>query len=648
MIDLINISLQFGGKYLFRDVNYKINNDSRVSLVGANGTGKTSLLKIIAGELPPESGFIQKRKRTSIGYLPQDHVTHSGSLLFDEVFSALRDIVYLKETESEITTALSNNDLTDEDRDELVKKLGETHHLLEALDSYRAGSRVEKILTGLGFEENDFRRSVDEFSGGWQMRIALAKLLVANHDLLLLDEPTNHLDIDSLNWLVDFLISYEGALLIISHDKYFVNKITNRTLEIFFNKVNSFNGNYDAYLKFKEERDRQAEHQFELQQKKMKETQNFIERFRYKATKARQVQSRIKQLEKIELIELPQNAGQIKFSFPEAPSSGRTVIEIKDLSKSFGDFHLFNKISLTIDRGDKIAFLGPNGAGKSTLAKILAGVSEHNSGSKVLGHNVMNAYYSQEATEVLDPTLDIIDAVSDINEEMTISNLRSLLGTFLFSGDDVFKKISVLSGGEKSRVALVRILLTKSNFIILDEPTNHLDINSKKVLQSALIDFSGSLVIVSHDIDFLGPVVNKVVEIRHGELKFYPGGINYYLEKRQEEIESDQSVTNPDSAAGKDDRKAQKRIEAEMRQKKYALTKDLRKQIEKLESAIEALESEKAELETRMADPDSYQGQSNLKELNLTYGRVNSELASLLGQWEEQSAKLEEIEKEFS
>ncbi|NUN08170.1 MAG: ABC-F family ATP-binding cassette domain-containing protein [Ignavibacteriaceae bacterium] len=648
MIDLINISLQFGGKYLFRDVNYKINDNSRISLVGANGTGKTSLFKIITGELAPEAGYIQMRKKTSIGYLPQDHVTHSGSKLFEEVFSALRDIVSLKEAEEEITEALTSASLTEDERSELVAKLGETHHLLEAMDSYRAGSRVEKILIGLGFRESDFYRSVDEFSGGWQMRIALAKLLIANHDLLLLDEPTNHLDIDSLNWLIEFLTSYQGALIIISHDKFFVNKVTNKTLEIFLNKISSFNGNYDAYIKYKEERDLQAEHQFELQQKKLKDTQKFIERFRYKASKARQVQSRIKQIEKVELVELPQNSQSINFRFPEAPPGGKTVIELKNICKSFGSFELFRNVNITVDRGDKIAFLGPNGAGKSTLAKIIAGVINHDSGSRIPGHNIQLSYYSQEATDILEPTNEVIDAVADVDEEVTLASLRALLGTFLFSGDDVFKKISVLSGGEKSRVALVRILLTKANFIILDEPTNHLDITSKKVLQQALINFTGSLIVVSHDVDFLEPIANKIIDIRHGELRYYPGGISYYLDKRKEEQqeESRQTVNNL-ARDEKDDRKSKKRLEAELRQKRYSLTKDLKKTITKLESDIEKSEAEKKELELQMADPESTL-KANFKDLGIRYNQIESVLTQKISEWEKLCTELEEIEKEFS
>ncbi len=344
MIDLSNISLQFNGKYLFKDVNYKINSGDRISLVGANGTGKSSLLKIICGQIQQESGKIFKQKDISIGYLPQENITHKGKTLIEEAHLALTDILILHEKENEITTELSIETMTDDKREDLVNQLGEVHHRLEELDSYSASSKVEKILLGLGFEEDDFERMTDEFSGGWQMRIALAKILISQNDILLMDEPTNHLDLDSLEWLISFLKSYKGALLIVSHDKYFVNAVTKKTLEIYLGKFNIFNGDYDAYLKFKEERDQQVANQYLLQQRKIKETENFIERFRYKATKAKQVQSRIKQLEKISLIELPDFKDDISIKFPEPPQSGRIVLELKSISKSYGTKIIFDNL----------------------------------------------------------------------------------------------------------------------------------------------------------------------------------------------------------------------------------------------------------------------------------------------------------------
>jgi ATP-binding cassette subfamily F protein 3 len=408
MIDLSNISLQFNGKYLYRDINYKISAGDRISLVGANGTGKTSLLKIISGEFLPEKGNVYRQKGISIGYLPQENVTHKGKSLLDEASSALTNILSLRKKEKLLAEKLINPDLIEDDRKDFINHLGEIHHRLEELDSYSADSRIKKILTGLGFNEKDFERLTDEFSGGWQMRIALAKILISHNDILLLDEPTNHLDLDSLEWLIDFLKNFKGAMLVVSHDKHFVDEITDKTLEIFLGRFNTYNGNYAAYLKYKEERDSQLVAQFEQQQKKIKETERFIERFRYKATKARQVQSRIKQLEKIELVELPEEAGKIRLRFPEPFQSGRINLEINDLSKSYGNNKVLSNINLTVEKGNKIAFIGANGAGKTTLAKIIAGKTDYDSGERKLGYNTVINYYAQDVADDLNPDLDLI------------------------------------------------------------------------------------------------------------------------------------------------------------------------------------------------------------------------------------------------
>lgn len=647
MLDLINISLQFGGKYLFKDVNLKINSGDKISLVGPNGTGKSSLLKIINGELQPESGRIRIQKRTSIGHLPQENVTHSGSTLLDEAKSALTDIVELQGKEKELTDKLSDPEIDDETRHDFVNQLGEVHYRLEELDSYSVKSKVEKILIGLGFEEKDFPRLTDEFSGGWQMRIALAKILIKQNDILLLDEPTNHLDLDSLEWLIGFLKSYKGALVIVSHDKHFINQVTNRTLEIYLGRFNTFNGNYDDYLRFKDERDKQAENLFVIQQKKIKETERFIERFRYKATKARQVQSRIKQLEKMELIELPESTDEIYIKFPEPPSSGRINVELKDITKSYGDNIVLRDLTFVVNRGEKIAFVGPNGAGKTTLSKIIAGVLDYDSGERKTGHNTIISYYAQDVADNLDPDLDIIETIEGIAEEKTIGQLRALLGSFLFTGDDVFKKTEVLSGGEKSRVALAKILLTKANFIILDEPTNHLDISSKKVLQRALMDFKGSLILVSHDIDFLSPVVNKVVEIRKGRIKTYEGGIEYYLRKRemvQEEFEKIETVKVSEAITRKD----QKRIEAELRQRKYDATKDLIIKVQMLEKKIAELEKKQKELEGDLALPGTYTNPETARGKNLEFRNIKAELEQTIDEWGKASDELNRIEQQFA
>jgi ATP-binding cassette subfamily F protein 3 len=648
MIDFIDVSLQFGGKYLFKDVNFKINGGDRIALVGANGTGKSSLLKMISGTLPPESGLLNKQKRISIGYLPQENIVHKGKTVFKEAESSLTGIVILKEKENEITHQLSAEGISEEERNDLINQLGEVHHKLEDLDSFTASSKIEKILTGLGFYENDFNRLTDELSGGWQMRIALAKILISQNDVLLLDEPTNHLDLDSLQWLIDFLKAYKGSLIIVSHDKHFVSSLTDRTLEIFNRKCSFYKGNYNDYLSFKEERDKLLVHQYQLQQDKIKETERFIERFRYKATKARQVQSRIKQLEKIEHVELPDSQQAINIKFPEVPQSGRIAIELKNISKSYGENEVFNQLDFTIERGEKIAFVGPNGAGKTTLAKIIAGLTSINSGERIIGYNTFIAYYAQDVADALDGELDIIETLMQETEEKTIGQLRSLLGNFLFTGDDVFKKVGILSGGEKSRVALAKILLTKANLVILDEPTNHLDYSSKLILQKALIDFKGSLVIVSHDVDFLRPIVSKVVEIKKGSTKYYSGGIDYYLDKKAEESDNlfntEECIKTESSGLTK---KEQKRIEAELRQKRYKSTKDIKREIELIETKIAKLEERLKILEEELADVKIYSNPSLVKLRHIEYSNVKDELKISVEKWTGLSEKLDEIERQF-
>jgi len=648
MIDLINISVQFGGKYLFKDFSYKIHSNDRICLVGANGSGKSTLLKIISGEILPESGEIHKQKRVSIGYLPQDNVIHKGKTLIEEANSALTDITLMKEKEASILAQMNSHDLDDEDREELVYQLGDVHNRLEDLDYYSASSRVEKILIGLGFLEEDFEKMTDTFSLGWQMRIALSKILISQNDILLMDEPTNHLDLDSLQWLIIFLNSTKCALMIVSHDKYFVNSVTNRTLEIFLNKITNFKGNYDAYLSFKGERNELLESQYELQQKKIKETEKFIERFRYKATKAKQVQSRIKQLEKIELLELPSAKKEIRIRFPEAPGSGKVNIELKGISKSFDEKIVFENIDFTINRKDKIAFVGPNGAGKTTLSKIIAGLLLPDSGNRIIGHNTMIAHYAQDIADQLNPDLDILETLMGISDQMLLGGLRNLLGSFLFTGDDVFKKVGVLSGGEKSRVALAKILLTRSNLIILDEPTNHLDITSKEILQKALIDFSGSIVLISHDIDFLKPIVNKTVEIKNRKVTLFEGGIEYFLYKKSlNENVANENDNQPDKTSF-ETKKLQKKREAELRQKIYSSTKELKEKIKGIEKRIEGLEKCQKELEEILFSPDTYKDINFANEKTLELNKNKIELEKCLMEWEKLSGEIQKIEKKFA
>lgn len=645
MIDINNLSIQFGGKYLFEDVFLRIAKTDKVALVGSNGTGKSTFLKLLYGSEQSETGAIQKQRGIKIGFLPQEFIAVKGKTVFHEIKSSLTEINNIISKEEKITSELSRNDLDEEERINLLHNLGELTHRKEEIGFYETDSNIEKVLSGLGFKESDFFRKTDEFSGGWQMRIELAKILLGTNDLILLDEPTNHLDIDSLEWVIDFLNNYKGALLVVSHDKHFVNKVTNKTLEIFNAKLNFFNGNYDAYLLYKEERDEQLKAVYKSQQKKIADTMKFIERFRYKSTKARQVQSRIKQLEKIDAVSLVEDEKTIDLKFPEPERSGAVPVELIDISKSYGENEVIKNLSLQVERGEKIALLGPNGSGKTTLSRIVAGKLEINGGKIVYGHNTSVSYYAQEVTAELDLENDIIDEVAGANNEFTIPQLRTLLGSFLFSDDDVFKKIKVLSGGEKSRVALAKILLTKANLIILDEPTNHLDYSSKTILQRALINFPGTLLIVSHDIDFLSPIVSKVVYFRDGKAQIYHGGIDYYLSKRKEDEQTRKESADLDDRLNKKD---QKRIEAEIRQKKYLLTKDIKQEIMEIEMEIEKLEELKITLESELTKEEVYSNPETAKAKNLEYENTKQKLDSSYTKWTALNHNLEEIEESFS
>ncbi|MEG8945838.1 ABC-F family ATP-binding cassette domain-containing protein [Rosettibacter firmus] len=645
MIDIKNLSIQFTGENLFENVNLKIGKHDKIALVGSNGKGKSTFLKLIYGLEKPESGEIIKQKGIRIGYLPQDLISFHSKTLFDEVKSSIIELKSINEKEKDILSALNSNNISEDDRIELIETLGELHYQKENLDFYNVESKIKKILIGLGFEEKDFGRLTDEFSGGWQMRIQLAKILLGDNDVILLDEPTNHLDIDTLTWLEDFLINYKGALIIVSHDRDFINKVTSKTLEIFNKQINFFPGTYDQYLSFKKEREIKLRAIEKNREKKIKEIEKFIERFRYKATKARQVQSRIKQINKLETIEILEEEKKIEIKFPEPPKSGAIPLELINVSKCYNNNEVLKDINIKIERGEKIAIVGPNGAGKTTLAKIIGNKIDITSGKVIYGYNTLISYYEQEVADSLNPDLDLIDTLEEINDELTPGQIRNLLGAFLFSGDDVFKKVKVLSGGEKSRIALARLLLTKSNLIILDEPTNHLDYNSKEILQKALVDFTGTLIIVSHDIDFLKPIVNKVYEIRNHKLKVYYGGIEYYLQKRNEESEIENSESP--QITNKASRKEQKRIEAELRQKKYNNTKDLRKQLELCESEIIKLENLKTQLENDLTKYEIFSNPTLAKEKNNEYEKIKILLNNEYKRWEDLNNLLEEIEKQF-
>ncbi len=645
MISVQNLSMQYGGKSLFENAGFKIEKSDRFALVGSNGAGKSTLLKILAGLEEPESGSLNYAKGIQIGYLPQEFYSLRGKSVFDEVKSALTEHNALETEEAEIHDLLEDSTLGAEEHNRLLLRFGEIQDAKEKLNFYEADSGIEKILTGLGFREADFRKPTETFSGGWQMRIHLAKILIRETDLIMLDEPTNHLDLYSLRWLVKFLESYKGAILIVSHDKYFINRITSKTMEIANKKITIFNGKFEAYLKYKAQREEELLHLKKIEEKKTKELERFIERFRYKATKSKQVQSRIKMLEKLDKVEITSKRKNIKIKFPEPPRAAAIPVKVKNLFKSYDDLNVLEDVSFEIEKDDKIAFIGLNGAGKSTLAKILAGKIDYDKGRVEVNPMTEIAYYSQEVSDNLDLEKDLLDTLMSESHDYTLPQIRTILGAFLFSDDDVFKKVKVLSGGEKSRLTMAKLLLKQSNMLILDEPTNHLDFESKAILQTALKEYRGTIILVSHDIDFMRPFVNKILEFDKKHVKYFIGGIDYYLDK----INLDELRYETESKEKKEsNRKLQKRKAAELRQKRHKATKDLKSKITSLEAEIHLLEETVKQCENDLTKVEIYSVAEKAKEVKALYNSTKEELDKKLDYWTELNLQLEEIEKEFS
>ncbi len=650
MISAVNLNLSFSGQELFKEISFRIGPHDRIGLVGSNGAGKSTLLKILLGEAISDEGEVAKAKYVTVGYLPQEGMHVEGRTLYKEVETAFGDVLEAQQRLDEVHQRMSEVSHEDEEFNELLELYGELQHKLEDSDAFRMKAKIEKVLLGLGFAVDDMDRQTDEFSGGWQMRIALAKLLLIQPSLLLLDEPTNHLDLDSLQWLEEYLQAYEGAVIVVSHDRRFLDNMTTKTYELSLGKLTEYAGNYSYFIVQKEERKQLTLSAFRNQQQQIKQTEQFVERFRYKATKARQVQSRVKMLEKMELVEIEDEESGIRFSFPPAPSSGRVAMELRGIHKSYGEKRIFNGTDFDIDRGDRIAFVGVNGAGKSTLSKIIAGVEPFDVGERKVGHNVIISYFAQHQADELNTKTDVLGTVDEVAVGEIRKSLRNLLGCFLFSGDDVFKKVGVLSGGEKSRLALAKMLLQPCNLIIMDEPTNHLDMRSKAVMQQALMKFEGSYVIVSHDRDFLDPIVNKVIEFRQGRIKTYLGNVSDYIYAKQKEQASVQAATvvvqkKKDDAQLSD--KERKRMEAEQRQKRSHRTKPIQQKIYMLEREIEAKEKQKAEFEELMGHADFYKDGEKVREVTAKYKALEAELGDIYFKWGELAKELERVVGEF-
>lgn len=595
MLNIHNLSVSFSGEYLFENVTFRIGAGDRVGLVGKNGAGKSTMLKLLSGDLDADTGSIATEKDLKIGFLRQDIEFTPGRTVLDEAYQAFVEIKEVESALEKVNTALAERtDYESESYSELIEKLSDLTHRFEIIGGYNYVGNTERVLQGLGFKREEFNNLTDTFSGGWRMRIELAKLLLQNNDVLLLDEPTNHLDIESIIWLEQFLKTYPGAVVIISHDKMFLDNVTNRTIEISLGKIYDFNKPYSQYLVLREElREMQLAAQ-KNQAKKIEETEKLIEKFRYKATKASMAQSLIKKLDKVERIEVDEDDNAVmNISFPVSIDPGKVVLEIDNVTKRFGEKIIFKDINLLVERGSKIAFVGQNGQGKSTLIKAIMREFEYEGNIK-LGHNVQIGYFAQNQADYLDGEKTLLDTMLDAATDSNRVKVRDMLGSFLFRGDDVEKKVKVLSGGERNRLALCKMLLSPINVLLMDEPTNHLDIKSKNVLKNALKNFKGTLILVSHDRDFLQGLTDFVYEFKDQSIKVYLGDINYFLEER--------NVQNMREVEKKSDVEVAK-VKEEIK-KKAPLSYEEQKKQKSLQNRISKIESEINELEKRIAKDD--------------------------------------------
>ncbi len=635
MISIQNLSIHFTGQDLFTDINFMIREKDRIGLVGKNGAGKTTLIRIIAGLEQPSHGDVVMSDDVTIGYLPQEKNIHSTKTVLEETMTAFEEYHQIEKKLAQLQDELSQRtDYESDSYQKLCERMSALNERLTLIGGHSAEGEAERILVGLGFDHEDMLREMNEFSNGWQMRVELAKILLSKPKLLLLDEPTNHLDIESIQWLEGYLKSYYGAIFMVSHDRAFLDHITIRTIEISGGKIYDYKCAYTEFVERREERIDMQKAAFDNQQREIKEIEAFIERFRYKATKAKQVQSRVKQLEKMDLVEIDdRDKSVMHFKFPPAPHSGKVTLELSHVSKSYGEKNILNDINLLIPRGEKIAFVGRNGEGKSTLAKIICGVLDH-TGEVKLGHEVKIGYYAQNQQDMLDPEKTVFETLDDVATGDMRVKVKSLLGAFLFSGETIDKKVKVLSGGEKARLSLAKMLLFPTNLLVLDEPTNHLDMLSKDILKSALLQFDGTLIVVSHDRDFLQGLTTKVYEFRKPHIKEYIGDIYDFLEeKRLKELDDlnrqqkIQQQTTPAVSQNKIDYEAKKRDDREK--------KRVEKEIKKLEEQIDALEKELADLDEVMANHAAHPDITVDDNFYWSYGKKKEDLQYLIDKWGE-------------
>jgi ATP-binding cassette subfamily F protein 3 len=657
LVTLAGVAKSHGAQHLFDGVDLQVAAGRRIAVVGPNGAGKTTLLEIITGDQQPDVGTVIRARDLVIGYLPQEIAESRGRPALDEVLAGAGTVTGIERRMRHIETEMA--DATEEDElAELMDEYGRLQHRFEALGGYGLEAEARRILAGLGFAEGDMERNTAEFSGGWMMRIALARLLLQNPDLLLLDEPTNHLDLASVEWLQGFLAEYAGAVLLVSHDRDFINAVVNRVAELHAGSLIEYVGDYADFVEQRDERIAQLERQAAAQGRKIAQVERFIERFRYKASKARQVQSRIKALDRMERVATPSRRSKVvKFRFPEPARSGRTVITLRGVVKRYGRHTVYGGLDLVLERGQKVALIGPNGAGKSTLLKILAGALEFEGGSRELGSKVKVAYFAQHQIDALNPANTVYDELAGVAERMTSSEIRALLGAFLFSGDAVEKRVEVLSGGEQTRLALAKLMADPANLLCLDEPTNHLDITSRDVLEDALNAFPGTIVLITHDRYLIRSVANAIVEVNGGSATLFNGDFEYYAAKRGLDIEergavegraTPRGIEAPPPAARESpaEATARKRSEAEARNQRYRRTRDLRSALARVEADAAAADAELAATSAQLADPATYAEGEAVRTLIERHNAARDAVDHLAAEWERLSAELETTEAE--
>ena len=660
MISLDNLTVSYGGWTLFDNISFLINPKDRIGLVGRNGAGKTTLLRIITGEQQPTSGHVTLNGECTIGYLPQTMRVADTTTLAEETAKAFDEVLRLEAEIASLTREIAERtDYESAGYEQLLHRLNDAQDHYHILGGDTREADIEKTLLGLGFKRTDFGRATSEFSGGWRMRIELAKLLLRRPSIFLLDEPTNHLDIESIQWLEEYLKNYNGAVLLISHDRAFLDNVTNRTVELSLGKVTDYKVSYSKYVVLRAERRAQQMAAYENQQRMIEKTEEFIEKFRYKPTKSNQVQSRIKQLERLERLEIEEeDLSTLNIKFPPAPRSGQIVAEINEAGMSFGTKHVFSGANFIIEKGDKIALVGRNGEGKTTLARMLIGQLTPTEGSVRLGANVNIGYYAQNQDDLMDGEFTVYDTLDRVAVGDIRTRLRDILGAFLFRGEDIDKKVKVLSGGERARLAMARMMLEPRNLLILDEPTNHMDMRSKDILKSAIMKYDGTVVVVSHDREFLDGMVQKVYEFRDGGVKEYLGGIYYFLEKRKleslQEIERRDAPAKPaanpaaNPAAKSAAQPAANSDAAASGKLTYEQRKEQEKQLRKLRRAVETVEAELAEIEKQIAAYDAkFAAATEYNEADYkAYNDLKARYDHQMHEWEKASYELEIVEEQ--